>query len=512
MTQSQALLAQMRSANCRVLFICDPNDFPFLPGPLAHTQYYQTPYQISPLSLSSASSHAVSHEPLLRDAHLVFYFLNPLLQERSVSPSDQPVTTTAMPPTYTSGEMFHAVYHKHAAQLVECYIGINQAEPLHPEQKRVLKAMLHLYRENSAYIHYCASCIGGQTRVYVTQTGLTLHFRLPKSMLTQLLKHTLAQLTTPLVAHCEAHHWTQLLATQSTPKTARAASKQVDHCALELLANAFVQAKNEAAAASRDHAVETVNSTPQVNLSPSSAQQCIDIFMQHATTECLIYGDYDNPELARWQRLISHYYPALKPSIVGELQPEPLAYPTKLTTTVEGKLHYTGILLFDQTCDAESYALWMLLGLLNQGPFFQATRQQSQLGYDCGAAYITHQQKPGMLLYLVHEHPHTKIEQHIRDYLAYVRAELEADDVRGAIPHLLSSLQPPQDGFSLRANYYWMLLGKPSGIAFLQDVEQALWRLSEPDGLAYLIDKLDPDTQAHIWVNVSGEADSSSLS
>jgi secreted Zn-dependent insulinase-like peptidase len=146
----------------------------------------------------------------------------------------------------------------------------------------------------------------------------------------------------------------------------------------------------------------------------------------------------------------------------------------------------------------------MLLGLLNQGPFFHITRQQAQLTYDCGAAYITHQQQPGMLLYLVHEHPSTSIEQHICEYLAYVRSRLDLTDVNKAIPHLLSSLQPPQEGFSLRANYYWMLMGKPGGIDFLSQVEHALQRLASPDGLTQLIDKLDPQHQDHIWVNVTG--------
>ncbi len=142
--------------------------------------------------------------------------------------------------------------------------------------------------------------------------------------------------------------------------------------------------------------------------------------------------------------------------------------------------------------------------MLLQNAFFKFIRQEHQLGYECNVSYLTHKGCPGILLYAIHNDDSQKVKALIEFFVKQCREQLDIETIKSVLPHLKRSLAMPQREFSIQANYFWMMLGKPEGIEFNQKLVDHCDELADMEEYPELISKLS-FTSPHLWIQINDE-------
>ncbi len=477
---TQGILNQCIASRARVLFICSSEECGVEQHPIYVTPYYKTRYQIEDLNVPN-----MVNDQLCQDEALKFYFLNPLL-------TNSAATGPVIKEHITNQVGLTAIHAEHSAQLTECYIGLNHAALSLPCQLAI-KLSIALLTTTPQFIQFCAQALGCRLRFYAQQQGMTLHFRAPLDIANNLINHLLSVMTqTNIFTQLAPAQWQQVK--QSVYQSLNASDIQnIESFALNAIAQTFSPLLSAAE-----------KQTALLALEPQQAELSLKNFFALAKTEIMVYGSYSDDFIQKLSGILSpsaphrHTTTAQNPLVNQSLS---LRYKAKQNNVEHA---YSGCLLYSTTSNIYEHIDWMILSMLLQNAFFKFIRQEHQLGYECNVSYLTHKGCPGILLYAIHNDDSQKVKALIEFFVKQCREQLDIETIKSVLPHLKRSLAMPQREFSIQANYFWMMLGKPEGIEFNQKLVDHCDELADMEEYPELISKLS-FTSPHLWIQINDE-------
>lgn len=478
----QSIIEQCIPSSSRVLFICAAEEYGFMQQPICVTPYYKTRYQVEPLNIQK-----VLNEPLCQGEALTFYFLNPLLNQSATKPVDM---TPLLKRNINYSESLVAIHSAHPAQLTECYIGFNQSDLPLPSQLSI-KLGIACISEMPQNIQFYAQALGCQVRMYAQQQGMTLHFRAPLYIAHRLIEPLLDTLNqTNIFKQLSTTQWQRLKETvlQSLNTSE---IQNIESFAMNAIAHEF----------SPQLSYKDKQSILSL-LTPEQAQALLTDFLALAEPEIMVFGSYDNELLDKLsQNLVTSE--RIKPTEVKRIH----THKQHLTLSYHPLKHnveqsFCGVLFYSTTSDINEHVDWMLLAMLLQNAFFQFIRQKHQLSYECNVSYLTHRSCPGILLSATHNDDTPRVKALFKRFVQECNQRLDMQTIKSVLPHLKSSLAVPQNEFSIQANYYWMMLGKPEGLEFNHKMIERCQALAKMNEYPTLAEKL-AFTSRHLWVLVN---------